>query len=400
MRLALLSQAYPPMVSGISVAVCHLAEGLAARGHAVMVLSASDRGEAYREVRAGVQLVRLPSRPTPSRRGQRWSWWSRDEVEKHLDEFRPDVVHLHDPALGGLLVPTFARERGLPLILTAHALPLYISAQAPDLPGLRTMLEAALWAFASDLLSQCQAVVAPSQFTAQHVDAHGGPGAVVISNGVDLKRFQPEPASPDERQKLAERFGLDPSRPIILHIGRIDREKNVDDVVRAAAIAMASTDAQLLVVGDGNRLKDIEELARELGIGRHSRFLGFVEPNGDLPAFYRAGAVFVIASEMETEGIVVLEAAACGVPVVAVRATSMPELVEEPGCGYLVPPGDVHSMADRIVQVLRDPAAQRALGQAGRAMATQHSLEQTLERHEELYESLLAPVGIPLSSGG
>lgn len=391
MRIVLMCQAYPPMVSGISVAVHHLAEGLVRRGHAVMVLSASDRGEAYRDLRGGVELVRLASRPTPARRGQRWSWWSRDEIEGYLDEFRPDVLHLHDPVLGGLVVPSSARERRLPLVVTAHALPWYISAQAPDLPGLRALVEAAMWAFAADLISQCQAIVAPSRFTAAQVDARGGPGAVIISNGVDLERFRPEPAFPEERQTVIERCGLDPARPVILHVGRVDREKNVDDVVRAAAIAMASTDAQLLVVGDGNRLKDIQELARELGIARSSRFIGFVEPNGDLPGLYRAGSVFVIASELESEGIVVLEAAACGVPIVAVQATSMPELVEESGCGHLVPPGDVHAMADRIVQILRDPAAQRAFGQAGVVMAQAHSLESTLERHEELYASLIVP---------
>jgi glycosyltransferase involved in cell wall biosynthesis len=391
MRIVFVCQAYPPMVSGISVAVRHLAEGLAGRGHTVMVMSASDRGQAYQEVRAGVQLVRLASMPTPARRGQRWSWWSRDEVEHHLDEFRPDVLHLHDPVLGGLVMPTFARERDLPLVITAHALPWYISAQAPDLPGLRSLVEAAMWAFASDLLTHCQAVVAPSRFTAAQVDARGGPGAVVISNGVDLRRFRPEPSSPDERQTVAERHGLDPARPIILHVGRVDREKNVDDVVRAAAIAMASTDAQLLVVGDGNRLKDVEGLARELGIARSSRVIGFIEPNGDLPALYRTGSVFVLASELESEGIVILEAAACGVPIVAVNATSMPELVEETGCGYLVLPGDVHAMADRIVQILRDPAAARVLGQAGLAMAQAHSLDLTLERHEALYLGLMVP---------
>jgi glycosyltransferase involved in cell wall biosynthesis len=356
-----------------------------------MVLSASDRGEAYRELRAGVELVRLASRPTPSRRGQRWSWWSRDEIERFLTEFRPELLHLHDPVLGGLVMPSFARERRLPLVVTAHALPWYVSAQAPDLPGLRSLVEAAMWAFASDLISNSQAVVAPSRFTAAQVDAHGGSGTVVISNGVDLDKFRPEAATPDERQTVLERFGLDPARPVILHVGRVDREKNVDDVVRAAAIAMASTDAQLLVVGDGNRLRDVEELARELGIGRASRFIGFVDPNGGMPSIYRTGAVFAIASELESEGIVVLEAAACGVPIVAVRATSMPELVEESGCGHLVPPGDVHAMADRIVQVLRDPAAQRALGEAGVAMARAHSLALTLDRHEELYQSLLVP---------
>jgi glycosyltransferase involved in cell wall biosynthesis len=391
MRLALVCQSYPPMVSGIAVAVRHLAEGLVSRGHEVLVLSASDRGEAYVEERNGVRLVRLTSIPTPARRNQRWSWWSRDDVDAHLDPFRPQALHLHDPVLGGMVMPAYARERKIPLITTAHALPLYPASQVPDLPGLRSLVEAALWAFASDLIANSQAVVAPSHFTASHIDAHGGTGVVVISNGVDLNRFCPEPASSDEQARLAERFGLDPLRPTILHVGRVDREKNVDDVVRAAAIAMASTDAQLLVVGDGNRLKDVEQLARELGIARRSRFIGFIEPNGDLPALYRAGTVFAIASELEAEGIVVLEAAACGVPIVAVRATTMPELVEEPGCGFLVPPGDVHAMADRIMQVLRDPAVKRALGQAGRAMAAEHSLDRTLDLHEELYQSLVEP---------
>lgn len=393
MRIALVCQSYPPMVSGISVAVHHLAEGLAGRGHAVLVLSASDRGQPYSEVRNGVRLERLASIPTPARRGQRWSWWSRDEVDRHLESFQPDVLHLHDPVLGGLLLASFARERGLPLVVTAHALPWYVSAQVPDLPGLRTMIEAALWGFASDLLSQCQAVVAPSRFTAAQVDARGGPGAVVISNGVDLTRFRPTPDSPDERARLLERYRLDPTRPVILHVGRVDREKNVDDVVRAAARAMAQVEAQLLVVGDGNRRQDVERLARELGIGQRSRFIGFVDPTADVPAVYRLGSVFAIASDLESEGLVVLEAAACGVPIVAVRATSMPELVEEPGCGYLVTPGDVEGMAARIVEILRDPTRAATLGQAGLAMARAHSLDLTLDRHEALYQSLIVPVG-------
>jgi 1,2-diacylglycerol 3-alpha-glucosyltransferase len=393
MRIALVCQSYPPMVSGIAVAVRHLAEGLAARGHDVRVLSASDRGEAYTETRNGVELVRLSSIPTPARRRQRWSWWSRDDVEKHFDEFRPDVLHLHDPFLGAMVMPGYARDRGIPLVATAHALPIYPASQVPDLPGLRALLESALWAFGSDLISQCQAVIAPSRYTADQVDEHGGPGAIVISNGVDLNRFQAGPASPEERQRLAARYRIDPERPIILHVGRVDREKNVDDVVRAAHLAMASVDAQLVVIGDGSRREDIEGLAEDLGIGDRSRFIGFVEPDGDLPDLYRAGALFVMASDLESEGIVVLEAAACGLPIVAVRATSMPELVEAPGCGYLVSPGDVRRMAERIIDILKDPSRREALSLAALGMAQQHSLEKTLDQHEALYASLLSREG-------
>jgi glycosyltransferase involved in cell wall biosynthesis len=88
---------------------------------------------------------------------------------------------------------------------------------------------------------------------------------------------------------------------------------------------------------------------------------------------------------------VVLEAAACGLPIVGVRATSMPELVEQTGCGFLVPPGDVRAMADRIVEILRQPAQHAKLSQAAQRMAQQHSLERTLAEHEALYGSLLNP---------
>lgn len=392
MRIALVCQSYPPMISGISTAVRSLAEGLAARGHAVLVLTASDRGQAYQEVRCGVRLARLTSLPTPARRGQRWSWWPHDDIEENFDAFGPQVIHLHDPVLGGLVIPAYAHGHRLPLVLTAHALPWYVSAQVPDLPGLRPIVEAALWAYASELLEHCQAVVAPSRFTARLVDSHGGPGAVVISNGVDIDRFHPGPLPEAVRQDLVRRHGLDPVRPIILHVGRIDREKNVDDVVRASAIAMASVDSQLVVAGEGSRQEDVERLAIELGIGPRSRFVGFVAPDGDLPNLYRMASVFAIASELESEGLVVLEAAACGVPVVAVEATSMPELVKEPGCGYLVRPGDVRGMARRIRQLLRDPAAAAKLGQAGVEMARQRSLALTLERHEGLYQRL---IGVP-----
>jgi glycosyltransferase involved in cell wall biosynthesis len=99
--------------------------------------------------------------------------------------------------------------------------------------------------------------------------------------------------------------------------------------------------------------------------------------------------VFAISSRIEAEGIVVLEAAASGLPIVAVRATSMPELVERTGCGYLVEPGDDAGMADRLVNLMRNPPQRERLKQASLAMARQHSYEITLDRHEALYQRLV-----------
>jgi glycosyltransferase involved in cell wall biosynthesis len=175
---------------------------------------------------------------------------------------------------------------------------------------------------------------------------------------------------------------------VIAHVGRIDAEKQVDLVVRAMAQVVRSTDAQLLIVGDGRRREEIIRLCEELGIRDHCRFPGFVAPGGDLSGLYRLSAVFVTASEVETLSSVVLEASASGLPVVAVQASSMPELVQDGTTGYLVAPGDVAAMADRIATLLRHPTQAKGMGHAGRAVAEQHALDKTIEAHERLYRSL------------
>jgi glycosyltransferase involved in cell wall biosynthesis len=375
------------MVSGISMAVCQLAEGLAERGHQVLVLAASERGKPHTDDTANLRLTRLRSFPTPLRVGQRWCWWQRRILMRHLSAFRPEVVHLHDPTLGALQVPGPIHQLGLPLAITVHALPINVVHIVHAPRRLQRWIELCLWHLAARRLVCFDAVVTPSEYAAASYARHAGGHPLAISNGVNLQRFHPSLAPADERASLAERFGLDPSRPIILHVGRIDREKDVDVVIRAAARALHQVDGQLLVVGDGNDRQRLMALARELGIGDRTVFAGFLGRDV-LPQAYRLATVFALSTRIEAEGIVVLEAAASGLPIVAVRATSMPELVERTGCGYLVEPGDAEGMAECLVDLLRNPAHREQLKQAALALARQHSYEITLDLHEALYRRL------------
>jgi len=389
MRIAILCQSYPPMVSGIAMAVRRMAEGLAARGHAVLVLTASDRNDPYTVDIGGLQVVRLASLPNPARVGQRWVFWSRADVARRLDEFRPDVLHLHDPFLAGFSIPSLAREKGIPLVLTVHALPWYVSSQAPDLPGLRQGIEIALWAFAQEVLGQCDAVVAPSQPTADLIEENTGRTPVVISNGVDLDLFRPGSVRSEDRDRLANTYGFHPELPIVLHVGRVDVEKRVGVVVQAAGHAFTHAEAQLLIVGDGKQLRSVARLSRELGLADRAHFIGFVSPDTDLPVLYRMAYLFAIASELETEGLVVLEAAASGLPLLAVRATVMPDLVESSGAGFLVDRGDAQAMGKQMAKLLADADLARHMGVAARRMAERHALTDTLVAHEQLYRGLL-----------
>ena len=390
MRIAYLCQSYPPVISGPSVAARRLAEGMAGRGHEVMVITASDQPHPYTTTTSKLKVVRLRSLPNPVRAEQRYPVRPRKRLLATLQAFAPHVVHDHSLLNIGLAGLSYTRATNTPAVLTIHALPWFVSSCVPDLPGLRWTIEEGLWAYARWLHRQYRVSIAPSNAVANVASAYSDRRPYVISNGTDLGRFTPHQAIPEESRVLREKYGLHPDLPVIIHVGRIDVEKHVDLAIRAAAGAVQSVDAQLLVVGDGRRRAAMVQLSDRLSLRGRSCFPGFVPPEGDLAGLYRLASVFVTGSEVETQGLVLLEAAASGLPVVAFRATAIPEVVKDGRTGYLVLPRDVPAMTDRIVTLLRNPEQARAMGQAGRALALDHSLERTMDRHERLYQTLVS----------
>ena len=394
MRIAYVCQSYPPMVSGAAIAVQRLAHGMAERGHAVLVLAASDRGRPYAETRDGLRLVRLRSFPNPLRVGQRFALLPGSAILSELGSFQPDVLHSHDPLGIGLAGIMTARALGIPAVLTIHQLPWFVSSYLPDLPGLRRAVEAGLWAYARWVARQCDRLVTPSRTIAKIVAAHGAGSPEAITNGVDLNVFSPQPSSPHEATALRRKYDLDPARPIIMYAGRIDADKQVERVVEAAARVLRRTSAQLLIVGDGKRREAMIRLSEALGIRAHCRFPGYVSAPEELSGLYRLAAVFVTASEVEIQSSVVMEAMAAGLPVVAVRASSMPEFIAEGVSGYLVERRDADTLAERLAQLLQEPARARAMGEAGRAIAERHSLDACFDAHQALYPSLSQRVAV------
>ena len=222
------------MISGAALVAQRLAEGIASRGHEVLVVAASDRQRAYTNSTAHLRLVRLRSFPNPVRVDQRFLIWPQREIAAELQAFRPDVLHLQDSLSAGLSGLLVAHAFDIPVVLTGHALPWFVSAYAPALPSLRQGIEAGLWIYGTWLLRQCEAVITPTRIIADTVSAHVNCRPQVISYGVDLRRFIPRPVFPGEGETLRQKYGLAPYVPIILYVGRIDVDKRVDLVVRAA----------------------------------------------------------------------------------------------------------------------------------------------------------------------
>ncbi len=394
MQLALLTQSYPPMVSGAALVVQRLAQGLAGRGHQVLVLAASAQREAYVEEEGLLRVAHLQALPNPLRHGQRFLLWPQAALAREFARFQPQIIHMHDPlvmSLAGLRAPQTLTAK-TPRVLTLHQLPWFVSLLAPSL--FRRPIESGLWAYGRWLYRHFNAIIAPSRMIADLVENRTDQRPCVISNGLDLDRFKPEPASPTEATALRQRYGLEPHLPIILYTGRLDLDKRVDLVIRATAVVCKTLPVQLLLVGDGRERTHLEQLVGSLGLGQVARFTGFVPSSGDLPGLYRLASVFTTASQVEIQSSVVLEAAASGLPVVAVQASSMPEFVHEGITGYLAPSSTdeeqiVKSLAERLTQLLLNPVQARQMGQAGRVLASEHSQAQALAQHEQLYNKLL-----------
>jgi glycosyltransferase involved in cell wall biosynthesis len=377
------------MVSGASIVVKRLADGMAKRGHSVLIIAASDTGNAYIENSPRMRVVRLKSVTNTKRAHQRFVRFSLKEIYAELMAFEPDLIHIHDVLSLGILGIFTAKKMKVPVTATIHQLPWFVNAYLPEVPGLQLSVEHSLWRYSRWLNRQCRSLVVPTETIARTIETHGGFQTVPISNGVDFQQFNPVPKSCAEDRSLFDKYQLDPNLPVILHVGRLDVDKNVGAVVRAAAQVIQRIPAQLLVVGDGKCRKNLMDLSDRLGIGDYCHFPGFVDATSDLPGLYRIATVFTTASEIETQGLVLLEAMASGLPIVAVDATCIHEVVKNQVNGYLIPSVHHQNLADGLEAILRNPAKAKQMGAASLSIVQTHSTQASLGKHEKLYRDVI-----------
>jgi glycosyltransferase involved in cell wall biosynthesis len=205
----------------------------------------------------------------------------------------------------------------------------------------------------------------------------------VIPNGIDADRFSPRLPDPKLRQEL----GLPPDASVIAIVAALRPEKNHELFLRMAAmIHRRFADTHFLIVGDGPRRKMLEDLTAQLGLQQVVHFLG---TRDDIPEILACTDIVVLSSHMEANPLSLLEAMACGKPVVATRVGSVPTNVLDGLTGFLVPPGDVSAMADRCGLLLSSPQLRQEMGRAGRQhILTRASLEVTIKGYEELIRRL------------
>ena len=281
MRIAYLTQSYPPMISGASIAAGELAEEMAGRGHTVLVIAASEREYAYTHIEGNLTVVRLSSLNNPLRVGQRILITPRRMVLENLQDFQPDLIHVHEPFQLGLLGLQYAKQHHIPIILTTHQLPWFIASYMPDKFHIREWVEKTLWLYASWLLKRFSSVIAPTKTVSRIIKNKTGVKPMTIHYGIDLLTFHPH-AGMAEKYETRIQYRLPSNAPVILHTGRLDTDKLVQRALLAAAETISHSDAHLLIVGDGNQKRHLMGLCRSLGIESRAHFTGFISDKREL----------------------------------------------------------------------------------------------------------------------
>lgn len=367
-RIGIVTQAYHPTVGGVTEHVDATARVLRSRGHHVTVVTAGPRRESPE---AGVIRVgrNFRLRYNGAENNMTLGFRLAQEVADALERERFDIVHVHCPIAPTLPLLAIRLSR-VPVVGTFHSV-------SSDLPY------RLFGRWLEPLHRRLHHSIAVSEAAREYITRHFAGPVDIVPNGVDLTRFRPgiAPAVPCEE-------GV----PTILYVGRFDPRKGLPELIEACRIlARDSVPFRLVLVGDGALRPRVERMANAGPLRGRVRFEGRVG-NDRLPAYYASADVFCSpARGGESFGLVLLEAMACGVPVVATDLPGYRTVVTPEHDGEIVAPRDAAGLAIGLARLLREPRRRSHLVANGLETARRYGWESIVDRLEAVYDSLLAP---------
>ncbi|MBE3582840.1 MAG: glycosyltransferase [Limnochordaceae bacterium] len=345
--------------------------------------------------RPGIEIVRFPSVPAPTYPGFVLPIPWRRGLTRLVTRLRLDVVHSHSPFLMGGVALRLAKHLGLPLVFTHHTMYHEYVHYAPLAQGLARQW---VWQHVANYCAQVDTVIAVSEAVERLVYKGYGITTPVelIPSGVDLRLYR----SPErDRDWLRRTYGIPANAPVLINVGRLTLEKNPGLLLRSLQQLRVSRDADprlagttfdpwLVLVGDGPQAAEVRRQATELGVASRVILTGRLEPARVADALLGAD-IFVMASFTETQGLVVAEALACGLPTVVVDSPPLRESVQDGQAGLIVA-GEPDALAAACRHLLTDPSLRQRLQSAALRRGEELSVQAATAKLLALYRRLIS----------
>lgn len=376
MRIGFFTDGYKPLINGVSTTVEDLKDSLVEKNHEVYVVA--PQFPKYKET--DPKIFRLKSFRLYRNPELRLSYMFPDRIFQKVLGIDFDIIHGFSggsiPALG-LALAKFKRK---PYVFTYNT---RLTHYTHYFLGGKIIRPKAVEKVVELYCNVCNHVIAPADYVKKELIAFGVKKPItVIPNGVNTKRFKP-----GESDYLRKKLGIPKEDKIVVYVGRVAKEKSIDFLVNVfEEVLKKSKNVHFVIVGDGPERKNLEKLIQRLKISDRIFLMGFVE-HRDLGKIYQSGDVFVFSSKTETQGMVVLEAMASGLPVLTVKDKVFAEFIQNGVDGFMVEKKE-SVFAKKLTEILDDEELRKKISKNAREKAEKFSLEEIAKKFEKLYKSL------------
>lgn len=377
MRILMFSNTFKPSTSGVVISVTLFRQGLMDANHEVHLIVPQYEGFEDQEP----YIFRFPALDLSDRIDISLVLPFQPLIEPTVRGVMPHIIHSQHPVWLGDLAVTFAHELRVPLVFTFHTrYDEYAQSYVPIVAGLASKVAEEV---VRRYMRQCTHIVAPTPAIRDLIlrEYPIEKPVSVVPSPVDLTRYQDI-----DTKRIRWEFGLE-KYELLLYMGRVAKEKGLDFLIHSfAKVVVDRPQARLLLVGDGPYRRALENLVQKLGLSREVIFTGVV-PHEEIPDYAIAADLFVFSSVTDTQGLVLVEAMAAGVPVVAVEAPGPVDVLAEGG-GVLVPANE-EAFVQAILSLLQDRRRREEMGEQAFRIAQRYSVSVTTQKLLAVYDEAL-----------
>ncbi|MFZ2123984.1 MAG: glycosyltransferase [Rhodoferax sp.] len=377
MKILFVSDVYFPRINGVSTSIETYHRNLRLLGHIVHIIAPDYLKPSADET----DIMRVPSRSVPFDPEDRLMSfkWVMNHLEK-LSSENYDIIHIQTPFVAHYLGVRLSRVLAIPCVETYHTFfEEYLHHYIPFLP--KTVTRFVANRFSRHQGNNLDGMVVPSNPMLKVLKSYG----ITTHTEVIPTGIEPESFVPGDRAAFRAKHGIPQDRPVILFVGRVAHEKNIGFLLKVVdRIRHEIPNILFLIAGEGPASKSLGQEVRDLRINENVAFVGYFDRHKELNSCYRAADVFVFSSRTETQGLVLLEAMAQGVPVVSIAEFGTRDVLRE-GEGVWIAQEDLTDFSGKVVTMLGDEQARKALGASGREYANEWSSSAQAKRMLSFY---------------